>query len=144
MEALVAIDIAADELLAMGQASDTEARKELARAAMDQLVGTDDAPGAFALLEKTRQSTAPDHPVQAYLMQSYLVAYRNYRVAHQELSGTVLPENEHRAAAIAVLAELRSFAGQGATDREKERVDEMVQSWLATLNIAKPELDAVP
>ena len=64
--------------------------------------------GAIANLQSARALVDKDHPVQIYLTQAQLAAYRNYTVALFRLKdgATVPPENPARTHAIAQLNEL--------------------------------------
>jgi hypothetical protein len=42
--------------------------------------------GAIATIDEARRSADPDHPVQSYLLQAQLAAYRNYQVAQRDLN----------------------------------------------------------
>jgi hypothetical protein len=71
----------------------------------DLLIGPN---GAIADVEKARANTDKDHPVQIYLIQAQLAAYRNYTVALYRLNGhaTVPPASPVRTEGIAQLKEL--------------------------------------
>ena len=69
--------------------------------------------GAIANIQNARANTDKDHPVQIYLIQAQLAAYRNFTVALDRLNNhtTVPPGHPARADAIAQLAELNRLLG---------------------------------
>jgi hypothetical protein len=83
------IDLAYDKMAAM-QPGDTEAsRLLLDREVRPRLVGltVSDDNNAVYILRKARCGAGANHPINAYLIQSQLAAYRNYQVAYQNTYG---------------------------------------------------------
>jgi hypothetical protein len=82
--------------------------------------------GAVANLEAARASVDRDHPVNLYLLQSQLAAYRNFMVAKDRLDNhaTVPPTDPARAQANAALKELnRLLKSQNAGPDGQKLVD---------------------
>lgn len=65
--------------------------------------------GAVADIDRARNSADQNHPVQVYLLQSQLAAYRNYLVAQDRLNSRALiaEEDPARLAALSQLKELK-------------------------------------
>ena len=66
------------------------------------------ASGAVANIQRGREQVEKDHPVQVYLLQAQLSAYRNFQVAHDRLNNhaTVPADHPARTGANAQLKEL--------------------------------------
>jgi tetratricopeptide (TPR) repeat protein len=94
-----ALQLALPGLIKTDQAYDKIARKSASFAVVkDLLVGSQ---GAVSDLTQARASVDKEHPVQVYLIQSQLAAFRNFIVARVEL----VPNNEPVASPHAVLAQ---------------------------------------
>jgi pimeloyl-ACP methyl ester carboxylesterase len=82
----------------------------------------------IANIEKAREQTGKDHPVQIYLLQAQLAAYRDYQVALFRLNnGAVVPaDNPARVRANAELKEL-----QGLLNAQKvKQTEELISYWV--------------
>jgi hypothetical protein len=101
---LVKTDLAFEEILRMGDhAADNE--RLLNERLRPRLVG---AQGAVADLEDARGKVAAEHPLQIYLIQCQLAAFRNYQVACQKALGdNPAADDPAWIAACRQLAELR-------------------------------------
>ena len=93
---LIKTDLAYAQILRMG--ADTAANETLLVTQIKpRLV---DSQGAVSDLQAARNRIEPDHPMQVYLIQCQLAAYRNYQVAHQKARGSspALTDPAHRIA----------------------------------------------
>jgi hypothetical protein len=84
--------------------------------------------GAIANIEKAREQTDKDHPVQIYLLQAQLAAYRNYQVALFRLNnGAVVPaDNPARVRANAELKELQRLLNA----QKVKQAEELINYWV--------------
>lgn len=86
---LIKIDLAYDKIAAM-QPGNTEAnRLLLEKEVRPRLVGliVSDDNNAVYILRQARIKAGANHPINVYLIQSQLAAYRNYQVAYQKTFG---------------------------------------------------------
>lgn len=93
--------------------------------------------GAVADIENAHTQVDKDHPVQVYLLQAQLAAYRNYQVALERLKNQAVGPfgDPARAKAKAQLAELRRvLEAQGAG----KAGEELVKSWSLLCGINVP------
>jgi hypothetical protein len=89
------------------------------------LVGSN---GAVANIQSARGAVGKDHPVQSYLIQAQLAAYRNYLVAVDTFQNhaTVLPNDPARVEANTQLRELNEFLKLSGDDAQRKA---LVQYW---------------
>ena len=78
--------------------------------------------------EKAREQTDKDHPVQIYLLQAELAAYRDYQVALFRLNnGAVVPaDNPARVRANAELKELQRLLNA----QKVKQAEELINYWV--------------
>ena len=73
--------------------------------------------GAIATLAKARDVVDQEHPLQVYLIQAQLAAYRNYQIAHQILQNKNVPDSDAaRQAAKTHLADLKKVLESQSSD----------------------------
>jgi len=83
--------------------------------------------GAVNDLRGARGCIDKDHPVQVYLIQAQLAAYRTYQVAHLQLQGkTVAVDDVHLKDAKELLGQLRGLVEHLSA---KEQADKLVIYW---------------
>lgn len=85
--------------------------------------------GAVQDLQQARAAVDPDHPLQAYLIQAQLAAYRNYMVAAHTLNGgaTIPATDQARQAAEINLNRLNQVLNSVGADDAQRRT--LVQYW---------------
>ena len=99
---LIKTDQAYDKISSVSRATEPSALSEV----KDLLIGPQ---GAVVDIQTARETAGKDHPVQVYLIQAQLAAYRNYMVALDRLQNhaTVPANDPARIAANAQIVELK-------------------------------------
>jgi hypothetical protein len=121
---LVKTDLAYDRIVAMG-ADEAANRTLLDQTIRPRLVGPQ---GAIEDIAQARHTAPANHPVQIYLIQCQLAAYRNYQIAHQKAHGGNPPLTDAaHLTAQRHLAELREF---GQKNDQAALTDRLLKFWL--------------
>lgn len=121
-----ALLLALPGLIKTDQAYDKTLKKESFGDIKELLVGTS---GAVSDIQKARGAVGDKHPVQIYLIQAQLAAYRNYMVAVDVLKerATVPADDPARVAAQDNLKQLNDLLRELSTDDTQRKA--LVQYW---------------
>lgn len=86
---LIKIDLAYQKITTMHPGDQEQNRALLENFVQPRLVGLTetDTNNAVSILKQARRKAGKDHPVNVYLIQSQLAAFRNYQVAYQTTYG---------------------------------------------------------
>ncbi|MHC4270234.1 MAG: hypothetical protein ACYSTS_17480 [Planctomycetota bacterium] len=135
---LIKIDLAYQKILEVKDEGD-EVKKEVLKNVTQRLVAIDNADpktkwSAVQTLKKARAKVNKEHPVNSYLIQSQLIAYRNYKVAYTSISTHIsVPDNQYRREAMYNLHELKVLL------KELNIISELVGYWKNLCNIEVKE-----
>jgi len=120
-----ALLLALPGLIKTDQAYEKILRKESFNDVKDLLVGSN---GAVANIQSARGAVGKDHPVQSYLIQAQLAAYRNYMVAVDTLQShaTIPSDDPARLQAQQQLQELNGLLKLSGDDAQRKA---LIQYW---------------
>lgn len=93
---LIKIDLAYDQVAGLTTNAAGPAGEAVLARVQKRLVGPADSvePSAVDDLRDARAKVGPDHPLNVYLIQAQLSAFRNYQTAFKRVRGTRLPAND--------------------------------------------------
>ncbi len=135
---LIKIDLAFQKILEVKDEGD-EVKKEVLKNITQRLVEIDNADpktkwSAVQTLKKARAKVNKEHPVNSYLIQSQLIAYRNYKVAYTSMSThNSVPDNQYRREAMYNLHELKLLLKELQT--KDNIISKLVGYWEKLCNI---------
>ena len=139
---LIKIDLAFQKILEVKDEGD-EVKKEALKNITQRLVEIDNANpktkwSAVHTLKKARAKVNKEHPVNSYLIQSQLIAYRNYKVAYTSMSThNSVPDNQYRREAMYNLHELKLLLKELQT--KDNIISKLVGYWEKLCNIEAVE-----
>jgi len=124
-------------LIMTDQAYDKILNKKPLQEVVDLLTGPS---GAIIKIQSARDFVDKDHPVQVYLIQAQLAAYRNYRVAQRQLAGieTIPVDNPNRKKAADQLMELKQLLKD---NNPAPAGQSLILYWAALIGMSPPKWD---
>ncbi|HSB80467.1 MAG TPA: hypothetical protein VLM91_16930 [Candidatus Methylomirabilis sp.] len=129
-----ALLLALPGLIKTDQAYDKILRKQSFDEVKELLVGSK---GAVANIQSARGAVGKEHPVQGYLIQAQLAAYRNYTVALDTFQNhaTVPSDDPARGQAETQLQELNELLKRSSEDAQRRA---LVQYWARLCGLESP------